>query len=102
MRFLDAETRRRGESTKQTRFQANRGGSRRFRRLAVERGRGHDQRQRRLLDVEGQKSVLTAGTVYNSSMRYALLVLAAASLAAQSFDPKMPDSIPAVSGKVVE
>lgn len=34
-------------------------------------------------------------------MRYALL-LAAASLSAQSFDPKMPDSVPAVSGTVVE
>ena len=35
-------------------------------------------------------------------MRYALLMAAAASLAAQTFDPKMPDSVPAVSGKVME
>ena len=34
-------------------------------------------------------------------MRYALL-LAACSLYAQTFDPKMPDSVPAVSGKVME
>ncbi|HEV2447173.1 MAG TPA: DinB family protein [Candidatus Sulfopaludibacter sp.] len=34
-------------------------------------------------------------------MRYALL-LAACSLYAQTFDPKMPDPVPAVTGKVVE
>lgn len=34
-------------------------------------------------------------------MRFVLL-LAAASLAAQTFDPKMPESVPAVSGTVVE
>ncbi len=34
-------------------------------------------------------------------MRFALL-LAAASLSAQTFDPKMPDSVPAVSGKVTD
>jgi peptidylprolyl isomerase len=35
-------------------------------------------------------------------MRFALLLSVAACLGAQSFDPKMPDGVPAVSGKVME
>lgn len=35
-------------------------------------------------------------------MRFALLFAAAASLCAQTFDPKMPDTVPAVSGHVTE
>ena len=35
-------------------------------------------------------------------MRYVILFAAAASLCAQTFSPKMPDSVPAVSGKVVD
>ena len=36
------------------------------------------------------------------AMRFALFLLTATTLAAQAFDPQMPPSVPAVSGKVME